>query len=297
MADAAFHGFVETTFDALLIFEGCRQGLLPMITRRLQEYEKRALVGSGAVFVFDEETGIKRWTDGLAWSPSRTLGNFLVYRELDRRGPNQASSTDYSASAAGEQPDTFVDDYSTHSAPSIASGSGSRRGSSGDTGDVEPPLDPVLERALVGSLTNRYQFQHDGLVKKTISLGRQHMISYYKIDDVTSGRLRAPSSQPELALLHISADFLSPSLFRNPPLVGFDPKGHPYYISEAQTPQSPLATPLISPQSSHGLNTPTRGSVGPSPFVPKNTSMLTTLLPILSHRVDPERDRTPLPRL
>ena len=37
------------------------------------------MVQSGAVFVFDEhESGIKRWTDGLVWSPSRILGNFLV---------------------------------------------------------------------------------------------------------------------------------------------------------------------------------------------------------------------------
>lgn len=79
MADPAFRGFVESTQDALLIFEGCRRDVLPKITRRLQEFEKRALVVSGAVFVFsEEETGIKRWTDGLSWSPSRTLGNFLV---------------------------------------------------------------------------------------------------------------------------------------------------------------------------------------------------------------------------
>lgn len=28
--------------------------------------------------------GIKRWTDGRVWSPSRILGNFLIYRELDK---------------------------------------------------------------------------------------------------------------------------------------------------------------------------------------------------------------------
>ena len=40
------------------------------------------MVQSGAVFVFDEhESGIKRWTDGLVWSPSRILGNFLVSHE------------------------------------------------------------------------------------------------------------------------------------------------------------------------------------------------------------------------
>lgn len=34
---------------------------------------------SGAVFVFgEEESGMKRWTDGRLWSPSRISGNFLV---------------------------------------------------------------------------------------------------------------------------------------------------------------------------------------------------------------------------
>jgi hypothetical protein len=37
------------------------------------------MVQSGSVFVYDEqESGIKRWTDGHSWSPSRILANFLV---------------------------------------------------------------------------------------------------------------------------------------------------------------------------------------------------------------------------
>jgi hypothetical protein len=55
--------------------------MIPRVTRRLIERE-RGMVQSGAVFVFDEhESGIKRWTDGLVWSPSRILGNFLVSYE------------------------------------------------------------------------------------------------------------------------------------------------------------------------------------------------------------------------
>lgn len=198
MAEPSFRGFVETTLDALLIFEGCKQGMLPQITRRLQEFEKRALVASGNVFVFNEEsTGIKRWTDGLSWSPSRTLGNFLVYRELDKKGPGQASSTDDQAA------DTFDEtqgDASTSAAVPVASGSNARRRSLSDTSGVVPALDRARERALVGSLTSTYRFRADGLVKKTISLNGLHMIGYYKIDDVTSGRLRSPSSQPELTI-------------------------------------------------------------------------------------------------
>lgn len=78
--DPPFRGFVETTYDALLIFEAARRGMVPRVTRRLIERE-RGMVQSGAVFVFDEhESGIRRWTDGYVWSPSRILGNFLVSR-------------------------------------------------------------------------------------------------------------------------------------------------------------------------------------------------------------------------
>ena len=60
-----FHGYIETTQDVLLIFEGCRRGLLPRICRRLQEKERK-MVQSGSVFVFDErESGkqIIKWNN------------------------------------------------------------------------------------------------------------------------------------------------------------------------------------------------------------------------------------------
>lgn len=76
--DPPFRGYIETTYDSLLVFEAARRGMIPRVTRRLIERE-RGMVQSGAVFVFDEqESGIRRWTDGLVWSPSRILGNFLV---------------------------------------------------------------------------------------------------------------------------------------------------------------------------------------------------------------------------
>ncbi|KAL8276189.1 hypothetical protein RQP46_011401 [Phenoliferia psychrophenolica] len=263
MADPAFRGFVETTYDALLIFEGCRQGLLPKITRRLQEFEKRQQVVSGAVFVFDEEeTGIKRWTDGLSWSPSRTLGNFLVYRELDKKGG--AGTADDHASAA-DTSDAFDDppaapDASGSAGP-VASGSGastSRRRSLSDAGGgVVPPMDRARERALVGSLTSTYRFRADGLVKKTISLAGLHMIGYYKIDDVTGARLRSPSSHSELTILDIDESFLTASFFRMPPITEVGADGKQHFKAEADTPMSPL----IRSGSSQGFSTPALGSV------------------------------------
>ncbi|KAI0342924.1 hypothetical protein BDW22DRAFT_1330010 [Trametopsis cervina] len=81
-----FCGFVETTADALRLIQAARCGLVPRITRRLNELERRSMIRSGAVFVFSvEESGIKRWTDGYTWTPSRISGNFLVYREVVER--------------------------------------------------------------------------------------------------------------------------------------------------------------------------------------------------------------------
>ena len=87
-----FYGLVENTLDALRIFQMCRDGRLNRVRRRLHERERR-LIRSGSVFVFDEEeSGIRRWTDGRLWSPSRILGNFLIYRELEKKSTSKVQS-------------------------------------------------------------------------------------------------------------------------------------------------------------------------------------------------------------
>ncbi|KAL9708791.1 Global transcription regulator sge1 [Leucoagaricus gongylophorus] len=181
-AEPPWSGWIETTGDALLILEAARRGLIPRVTRRLIDSERK-MITSGSVFVFDEdESGIKRWTDGLFWSPSRILGNFLLYREIDKRGNG---------------------------------------GRSAKEGEIS--VNKQRERTLLGSLTNVYRFKQDGLMKKTFSLSiggaSQHLISYYKVEDVESGRLRSPSSLPELASLEISPEYLDKTHFRNPPKV------------------------------------------------------------------------------
>lgn len=78
-SDVPFLGLVETTGDALRLVQAARQGIIPRITRRLNDEERSKIVCSGAVFIFSvEESGIKRWTEGLSWSASRISGNFLV---------------------------------------------------------------------------------------------------------------------------------------------------------------------------------------------------------------------------
>ena len=71
-------GWIETTWDVLLILKATRHGIIPCVMCCLLDSERR-MITSGSVFVFDEnESGMKWWTDGFSWSPSRVLGNFLV---------------------------------------------------------------------------------------------------------------------------------------------------------------------------------------------------------------------------
>ncbi|KAI7863844.1 Gti1/Pac2 family-domain-containing protein, partial [Spinellus fusiger] len=188
-------GFIETTSDTLLVFEACRRGIFPMINRRLQERE-RGSVGSGTVFVFDEkESGIKRWTDGMVWSPSRILGNFLIYRELDGK-----------EAANGKR--TLSKEYHYQD---------EREGLQSE----QTMMERNRERALVGSLSSTYRFKRGGLIKKTMSVmvhgSLQHLVSYYSKEDVLNHKLATPSSIPDLKDLRISPDLLLRQSFRIPP--------------------------------------------------------------------------------
>ncbi|CAK5265384.1 unnamed protein product [Mycena citricolor] len=82
---------VRTTADAHVIFHAVTLGILPIITRRLDTDERRAIT-SGCVFVWEERgtgnaepmgLGIERWTDSIRWGPSRVREEFLFYHEKD----------------------------------------------------------------------------------------------------------------------------------------------------------------------------------------------------------------------
>lgn len=117
------------------------------------------MITSGSVFVFDEdESGIKRWTDGFFWSPSRILGNFLLYRETEKRGAGHRSTraerdpTAESGESGQYNGDGIKSEGQTLSRPKSES---SRLG-----------IDRHRERSLVGSLTNSYKFKPGGMMKK-----------------------------------------------------------------------------------------------------------------------------------
>lgn len=86
---------VRSVHDAHILFHAVFLGLLPMVSRRLDSEERRA-VRPGNVYVWEERgrnteatgLGIERWTDGIRWSASRVRDEFLLYHE---REPN----TDY----------------------------------------------------------------------------------------------------------------------------------------------------------------------------------------------------------
>ncbi|QRW09990.1 cAMP-independent regulatory protein pac2 [Ceratobasidium sp. AG-Ba] len=240
--------FIETTEDALLILEAARRGLIPRVTRRLVDRERR-MITSGSVFVFDEdESGIKRWTDGLLWSPSRILGNFLLYRETDKK----SSGSSANAQATTNEPSALLMPDPANTSPPARKESTT---SLSRPKDGRAQADRNRERALVGSLTNSYKFKPDGLMKKTFSLtingSAQHLISYYKVVDVEEGRLRTPSSLPELSVLDISPEYLDKTHFRCPPKVEIDNEGVPRYRGEADDPDSPVRASVQPPAQHH----------------------------------------------
>ncbi|ORZ12876.1 Gti1/Pac2 family-domain-containing protein [Lobosporangium transversale] len=90
-----YFGLIRTPQDALIIFEACRLGRLSRVHRRLSDIERQC-VRSGSVYCFDErEAGMRRWTDGKSWSPSRVTGSFLTYRELDDSQGNHTGKNVY----------------------------------------------------------------------------------------------------------------------------------------------------------------------------------------------------------
>ncbi|THH06546.1 hypothetical protein EW145_g4011 [Phellinidium pouzarii] len=86
---------IRSVHDAHVVFHAVYLKILPMVARRLDAEERRA-VRAGNVYVWEERgrnseatgLGIERWTDGIRWSASRVRDEFLLYHERE-------SGTDY----------------------------------------------------------------------------------------------------------------------------------------------------------------------------------------------------------
>ncbi|KAL4918050.1 Gti1/Pac2 family-domain-containing protein [Aspergillus aurantiobrunneus] len=214
--EPTFTGYVATTQDALILFEACLTGVLHHVPRRPHDRERGHLVRSGSVFIYEENSsGIKRWTDGVTWSPSRILGNFLVYRELEKPFPpgekkRAMKKTTRRPVPTGRPGEPYPRQESNGSySPSPTAG-----------GFAERPHQSDVERALVGSLVDSYGFKDMGLVKKTMSVTvsgvTHHLVSYYSVEDVVRSQLMPPSAVDSLKFIRPRTELTQKQSFRAP---------------------------------------------------------------------------------
>ncbi|KAH8600883.1 Gti1/Pac2 family-domain-containing protein, partial [Bisporella sp. PMI_857] len=212
-----FQGYIGSTTDALLLFECCLAGSLRHVSRRAHDRERHSLIKSGNVFIYEENTsGIKRWTDGISWSPSRILGNFLVYRQLERPfppGEKKRAKKNRNKISGGVK--------SQSSSEGLNSGEPGASSSSYSEPGAESGLNKETTRMLFGSLEDSYDFKKDGLIKKTISVTvngtSHHLVSYYTVADILANRLTSPTRDPQFTGVNLR-DELTPQRqnFRTP---------------------------------------------------------------------------------
>jgi len=209
-----------------MLFESCLSGRLHHVPRRPHDRERTNLIKSGSVFIYEENaSGIKRWTDGVAWSPSRILGNFLIYRELEKPFPpgekkramkrKRSSQID----ADGNVREIEIEDENSivHMPPTPPS---PRPIAEANASPAINENDREMDRQLIGSLVDSYGFRPDGLVKKTMSVTlngvSHHLVSYYKVEDVKNAVLRRPSDDPRLHGISVRPDLYLKQNFRTP---------------------------------------------------------------------------------
>ncbi|KAJ6553561.1 Gti1/Pac2 family-domain-containing protein [Mycena vulgaris] len=258
-----FYGAVETTMNALRLIHAARQGVIPRITRRLNDAERRTMIKSGAVFVFSvEESGIKRWTDGLLWSPSRIVGNFLVYREINERTNSRGSHKKLYPTDEQSRPMT-----------------------------VRPKSLAQLRNALMAvaalQASEHGTFKPNGLIKKTITVTIEgsdlHLISYYTSSDQHSGKLKRPTTRADIMNLPMDARLFRSTNFRVPPKVEKAPDGTSRLVESEETTdtieckiEDETYSVSVSP-TSWGSDSSNPGSPVDNPFAG------TALYPVSSH--------------
>ncbi|OAA37472.1 Gti1/Pac2 family protein [Metarhizium rileyi] len=205
-----FEGIVASTFDSLVLFEACLSGRLTHVPRRPHDRERQDLIKSGNVFIYEEHaSGIKRWTDGVSWSPSRILGNFLIYRELEKPFPPGEKKR---ALKRKKCPPGGIGKTDPNSYSHVAG--------FGSSAAMEGVNVKDTERALIGSLIDSYPFKSGGLVKKTISINYNgvphHLVSYYNVDDAVAGHLTTPSKSYNFSGISPRNELLVSQNFRAP---------------------------------------------------------------------------------
>ncbi|GME87643.1 hypothetical protein B5S31_g270 [[Candida] boidinii] len=212
-----FQGYISTSKDALIIIQAALTNKLQLVKRRPKEKERTSLIKSGNIFVFIEETsGIRRWTDSVAWSPSRILGRFLIYRELDKDalfsrsqlGKNGANARDDTGYGNKTSQSPLNDSLYDPMRDQMLKGRVGTSTSIPSKANSMPTSRSEMERSIVGSLVGSYSFKKNGLVKKSLSLTINspedqnrpkktiHLVSYYSSSDVLENKLCKPSELP-----------------------------------------------------------------------------------------------------
>ncbi|PNS15341.1 hypothetical protein CAC42_600 [Sphaceloma murrayae] len=220
-----FQGFVQNSMDGLMLFEACLSGKLHHVPRRPHDRERSTLIRSGSVFIYEENaSGIKRWTDGVAWSPSRILGNFLIYRELEKPFPpgekKRAMKRKRSSQVDGENGRRESEDREAGEVSMPPTPPSPKPLQDGSADSSAQDTERELDRQLIGSLVDSYGFRPDGLVKKTMSIAingvSHHLVSYYKVEDVKKRVLQRPVEDARLAGLTIRPELYLKQNFRTP---------------------------------------------------------------------------------
>ena len=231
--DPTYYGFIGSTYDALVLFEACITGQVKYVSRRPHDLERERVIQSGSIFIYEENTsGIKRWTDGISWSPSRILGNFLIYRQLVKAfGPGEKKKA-IKKPKAGPNDITKNNSNSKGRNKENISQAVNNLQATGRTYGLVATIKLETERALIGSLTDSYDFLENGLVKKTISINygdaTHHLVSYYTVSDAISQTFTVPSKDPRFASTYPRMSLLSSQNFRNA-IEDIDPLDLPTY--------------------------------------------------------------------
>ncbi|KAF8473792.1 Gti1/Pac2 family-domain-containing protein [Gautieria morchelliformis] len=200
-ATVSFYGLIKDHHDALLLITAARLGLIPRFRRRLNMPEQDTLIYSGAVFLWtEEESCMKRWTDGYPWSPSRIHHEFLLYREMAERGC--ARSRTSSRLATNDASDENVRPHDSRHRRTIRLLAGSLFNAD--------ELENLVRMSISGESRINDVFKRGGLMKKTFSLSLPgetwHVISYYTLEDALASRLPIPKESLCFKGLTISKD-------------------------------------------------------------------------------------------
>ncbi|KAI9339028.1 Gti1/Pac2 family-domain-containing protein [Obelidium mucronatum] len=78
-----FFGYIKHPTDALLVIEACIKGHLRPFDKPPTEMASLPIRSGTVMVLTDSSNGVKRWRDGVKWSPSRAYGPFLVYRQIE----------------------------------------------------------------------------------------------------------------------------------------------------------------------------------------------------------------------